>query len=363
VTTTLTCDRFFDGESFRGSTRITIADDRVVSIDPHQGKADFHILAPGLIDLQMNGFSTVDVSEATVDELITLDLHLLSLGTTGWLATVITAPLERLTDRISFLDEVFRSGVCPGMLGIHIEGPFLGSAPGAHRPDWIVPIDLGWLSRLPESIRLVTIAPEQPDAAEATKLLSAKNVVVSMGHSRPTTQQIDDMIENGSTMSTHLFNGMSGVHHRDTGLALKTLIDHRVTAGLIADMSHVSAEAVSLAFAAKGPTGVCLVSDTVAWETERALRRGIELRDGAPQLTDGTLAGSATPLSECVRRCVHDAGVDSDVALRAATQTPARLLGISEQRWCQPGSVVDLIALDRDLHVVGVWRRLVSRCA
>lgn len=363
MTTTLTCERFFDGESFCGPTSISIADGRIVSLDPHHGAADFHLIAPGVIDLQMNGFSTIDISEASRDELIELDSHLLSLGTTGWLATVITAPLDRLRERVEFLDEVFRSGVCPGMLGIHIEGPFLGTAPGAHRPDWIVPIDLTWLSQLPASVRLVTIAPEQQDAVEATKILTVRNVIVSMGHSRPTSQQMENMIESGSSMSTHLFNGMSGVHHRESGLALKTLIDHRVTAGLIADMSHVSSEAVALAFAAKGAQGVCLVSDTVAWESERAKRRGITLRDGAPQLADGTLAGSATPLAECVRRCVRVAGVNPEDALRSATETPARLLHMSQGPLCHEGADVNLLALDHSLHVVGVWRRLVSQCA
>lgn len=363
MTTTLTCESFFDGESFLGPTSITIADGQVVAIDSYQGTADFSLIAPGFIDLQMNGFKAIDVSDATTDQLVELDQQLFSRGTTGWLATVITAPLDRLSQRIMFLDEVFRSGACPGMLGIHIEGPFLGTAPGAHRPDWIVPIDLAWLSQLPESVRLVTLAPEQTDAVEATKLLTAKKVVVSMGHSRPTSRQMEEMIESGSSMSTHVFNGMSGVHHRETGLALKTLIDHRVIAGLIADMSHVSPEAVALAFAAKRGTGICLVSDTVAWESERAIRRGIELRDGAPQLTDGTLAGSATPLGECVRRCVHDAGIEINEAIRASTQTPATLLGIARERLCHPGSDVNMVALDSGLHVVGVWRRLVSQCA
>lgn len=310
----------------------------------------------------MNGFQTIDVSDASREELAELDHQLLALGTTRWLATVITAPLDRLSERIAFLDDVYRSGSCPGMAGIHIEGPFLGTAPGAHRPDWIVPIDLEWLDQLPASVRLVTIAPEQQDAIAATRLLTSRNVVVSMGHSRPTVEQMNLMIDAGATMSTHLFNGMSGVHHRETGLALKSLIDPRVTAGLIADMAHVSPDAVTLAFAAKGASALCLVSDTVAWQSPRAQRRGVRLVEGVPQLADGTLAGSATPLAECVRRCVTDAHVDLDAAVRAATSTPASLLGLAHDL-CQIGQDVNLVAFDKDLHVVGAWRRLVSQCA
>ena len=318
---------------------------------------------PGLCDLQMNGFASVDVSTATTEELVELDRTLFARGTTQWLATVITAPLERLSVRVRELDEVFRSGVCPGMRGIHIEGPFLGSAPGAHRTDWIIPIDLKWLEALPSSVRLVTIAPEQTLSVEATRTLTAKGVTVSMGHSVPTAQQVFAMVEAGASMVTHLFNGMSGVHHRQSGLALHALVNASITAGVIADMIHVSPEAVALTFAAKGGSGVCLVSDTVAWETERAYRRDIRLIDGAPRLPDGTIAGSATPLSECVRHCIRTAHVDPVAAMMAASTTPRLVLDPVDTTQVTETSTLELVALDDDFHVVGAWRGLVSQCA
>lgn len=363
MTFEITAQNFFDGLVLHGPSSIECDGEVITSITPLTRAPEFFLVSAGCVDLQMNGFAEVDVSSATVDEMIALDGELLRLGTTAWLATLTTAPLDTLTDRVRFLDELFTSGLCPGMLGIHVEGPFLGAAPGAHRPDWIIPIDMDWLRALPSSVKLVTIAPEQVDATSATELLTRRGVVVSMGHSRPRVEQIEQMIAAGSQMVTHLFNGMSPVHHREASLALAALVDSRIVSGLIADMSHVSPDAVRLAFAAKGAGGVCLVSDTVAWSSERAKRRGITLNNGVPQLQDGTLAGSATPLAQCVQRCVTNAGISLESALQSAVSTPASLLGISDQRNCSPGRHVNLVAFDEELYVVKAWRRLVSQCA
>jgi N-acetylglucosamine-6-phosphate deacetylase len=360
---TVTTQKFFDGQVLHGPSRILLEEGRISGIETHDGETESFVITSGFVDLQMNGFSSVDVSDCTMEELIALDLALLSHGTTFWLATVITAPLDRLADRISFLDMAYRSGRVPGLLGIHIEGPFLGSAPGAHRTDWIVPIDMEWLNKLPDSVRLVTLAPEQPLASQATQMLRHRGVAVSMGHTRPTDADINQMIDSGSNMVTHLFNGMSGVHHREPGMALRALVDNNITAGLIADMSHVSPEAVALAFAAKGGDKVCLVSDTVAWDSERARRRGIQIVNGSPQLADGTLAGSSTPLSQCVQRCVQRASVNLEEALRAATSTPSQIIDRVDLSRVRAQSPANLVAMDESLCVIGAWRGLVSHRA
>ena len=359
----LTTENFFDGEIFHGCSAIHLDDGRIEKIEPYVGAAQFHIVSPGLCDLQMNGFGAIDLSHCSIDDIIALDQELFELGTTSWLATVITAPLDRLFERVQFLHDVCRSAVAPGLVGIHIEGPFLGNAPGAHRPDWIVPIDMEWLQQLPDSVKLITIAPEQPQAVEATQMLTSGSVAVSMGHSRPTQYDMDNMIRAGATMVTHLFNGMSGVHHREPSMALRALVHPHITVGLIADMAHVSPDAVTLAYVAKGARGVCLVSDTVAWNSERAQRRGIKIINGSPQLADGTLAGSCTPLSACVRNVVHHAGVTVTDALVSATSTPSRILGTPDKSHVREGTPINLVALDDSLCVVGAWRALVSHRA
>lgn len=353
---------FFDGATLRGPCRITIDAGSIVGVEEHTGPTDHHLVTPGLFDLQMNGYANIDVSAVDPDELVELDAELFRRGTTRWLATIVTAPLEKLTDRLVRLDEVVRSNRCAGLRGVHLEGPFLGGAPGAHRRDWIVPIDPQWLGSLPSSVRLVTLAAEQPGAFDAVRVLVSRGVAVSVGHSTPTNAQVQAVVDAGATMVTHLFNGMSGVHHRQDGLALQALIRDEIVVGLIADMVHVNSSAVKLAFRAKGPGGVCLVSDTVAWRSPRALAGNLALVDGAPRLPDGTLAGSATELARAVRNCVLEAGVPLVDAVRAATSTPTRLIDATDHV-IGPGSPVNLVAFDDALCVAGVWRGLVSHRA
>ncbi len=357
---TFGCGLFFDGEILHRDVRVVVEDGSVAALEPLSGLADVHLVAPGLVDVQMNGFDDVDVAAAAPGDLARLDEHLLAEGTTDWLGTIVTAPLDRMARVIGGLHAALDDGAAPGMVGVHLEGPFLGRAPGAHRIADIVPADATWIAALPSSVRLVTLAPEQTGAKAAVEHLVGAGVVVSLGHSRPGRTQYETAVAAGATMVTHLFNGMSGVHHRDGGLALWALVDPRVTVGLIGDGVHVAPEAVRLAFSVDAGRRVCLVSDSVAHRSVGAAARGVSLVDGAPRLPDGTLAGSASPLSACVRRTVRDAGVDLGAALRAATTVPARLLGRHDLGVVRRGGTARLTVWDEDLRVVETVRGLQS---
>ena len=356
----ITCSQFFDGDVLHGARRIVVADDGfVIAVEEHAGGAEYQIVSPGFVDVQMNGFDDVHVASASLDELIRLDQMLLSRGTTSWLGTIVTAPLEKMTTSLSSLHDSYVSGHIPGFAGVHVEGPFLGGAPGAHPVKHIIACDLDWLSHLLPSVRLVTVAPEQTDVIPAIRTMAARNITVSLGHSRPTKLQFEEAIEAGASMVTHLFNGMSGVHHREPGLAMWALNDERVSCGLIADGVHVQSDALTLAFRAAG-SRICLVSDSVAWETSSGPRPGIEIREGAPRLLDGTLAGSCTPLAKCVQRVVQECGVSLSFALASATSVPADLVGLADVGRIKIGQRADLLALDSELSVLKAWRRLPS---
>ena len=356
----ITCRHFFDGHQLLGPHRIVFNDGVIEVIEPFLGEPNHFLVGPGLVDIQMNGFESIDVARASSDELRQLGERLNALGTTAWLATITTAPLDVLSQSIQRITSALNKGSVVGCAGLHIEGPFLGNAPGAHRPDWIIPFDSDWVTQLPTSVRLVTIAAEQPNVASAVSALNDKHIAVSIGHSRPTDTQWKDARGAGASLVTHLFNGMSGIHHRDNGLALQALIDDGVYAGIIGDMIHVSPEAVNLAFRAKGSHRVCLVSDSVGWLTPWAQRRNIYVSDGAPRLPDGTLAGSSTPLAQCLRLVVQKANVPLEDALRSATSNPAAAIGANNVGHVTLGQEADLVSFDDSLHVVNTWRRLVS---
>ena len=356
----ITCNQFFDGDTLTGPHRVVLgADGSVECITPFSGSPDVPILSPGFVDIQMNGFRDVNVAGASASELQLLDDYLLSCGTTSWLGTVVTAPLTSLTEYVALLHKIFTSHRIAGFAGIHIEGPFLGLAPGAHRTKHIIACDLDWISGLPNSVRLMTVAPEQVNVIAAIELLVRKGITVSLGHSRPSRQQFDEAVSAGARMVTHLYNGMSGVHHRDPGLALWALTHPSIMMGLIADLVHVQPEAVSLAFAA-AHSRMCLVSDSVAWKRPTGTMADIEIRDGAPRLPDGTLAGSSTPLAVCVQNAVQHCGVSLYSALKSATSIPADLVNLASVGRIQVGEKADFVALGSDLSVLKAWRRLPS---
>ncbi len=311
-------------------------------------------LVPGFIDVQVNGIDDVDVARASGNDWARLSELLLDQGVTSWCPTLITDALDRYERPLQRIAEAQR-GPGPSIIGAHLEGPFLGGAPGAHPRDLLADIDLTWLTQLPDIVRLVTLAPELAGAVEAIETLARRSVVVSLGHSTPSLAQVNAAVAAGATMATHLFNGMSGVHHRNPGLAAACLIDDRIFVGLIADLIHVHPIALEIAFRTKPHDRTVLVTDSVAWRGGTAGAVGITMHDGAPRLPDGTLAGSALTMDAAIRNVVRQCGVSLEQAVRSASTNPAALMGCTDRGSIAVGQRGDLVALDSNMHVAGVW--------
>ena len=326
----------------------------IVAIRDAAGPTQDVSLVPGFIDVQVNGIDDIDVARATEDDWPRLAALLLDQGVTSWCPTLITAPLDRYAIPLLRIAEAQR-GPGPSIIGAHLEGPFLGGAPGAHPRDLLAEIDPDWLSNLPQIVRLVTLAPELAHAKEAIETLVTRGIVVSLGHSTPSLVQVAAAVQAGATMATHLFNGMSGVHHREPGLAAAALADDRLFVGLIADLIHVHPLALELAFRIKPHDRTVLVTDAVAWRAGTAGAVGLSMRGGAPRLADGTLAGSALTMDAAIRNVVDHCGVSLEQAVRSASTNPAALMGCTDRGTIAVGQRADLVALDSKLHVAGVW--------
>jgi N-acetylglucosamine-6-phosphate deacetylase len=330
---------------------------RLRAIEPRPGRPhDVEFLLPGFVDLQVNGVDDIDVASADGDDWDRLDHLLLAQGVTSWCPTLVTSRLEAYAAPLS---RIARAMQHPArrtrIVGAHLEGPFLGSAHGAHRPDLVIDIDLGWLEALPAHVVLVTLGAEQAAAATATRLLTERGVAVSIGHTRAEEGQLDAVAEAGARLVTHLFNGMTGLHHREPGVAAWTLTHPSIAASLIADGVHVHPRMLRLAATTLGPGRTVLVTDAVAWKASRVgPLGGIAMRDGAPRLADGTLAGSALTMDAALRQMVA-AGVPLEHAALAASTTPAHILGLADRGALEPGWLADLVALDDDLQVAGTW--------
>lgn len=339
-----------------GPHSVTCEEGSITSIIPIASDYEDVLLMPGFIDLQVNGIGTYDVAHARDDQWQFLDQALLRQGTTAWCPTLVSAPLNSYAERFTEITTAQHRSIAirPEVIGIHLEGPFLGDALGAHDPRYVQDINLKWLSSIPDNVRVVTIAPENPQAIAAIGSLCEHGVVVSIGHSQATDDLTVAAIDAGAKLVTHLFNGMSGVHHRHDGVALVALTDDRVAVSLIADLVHVQPRAVDLTFRAK-PHDVVLITDSVPHQAESAKRRGIVLQNGAPRLPNGTLAGSSLTMNTAIRNVVQECDVDIHLAIQAATSTPARLLGLSDRGSIAVGCRADLVALDSNFQVRKTW--------
>jgi N-acetylglucosamine-6-phosphate deacetylase len=321
-----------------------------VDIEPARGldSTPARILTPGFIDLQMNGVGPIDVASAMGDDWDELDRRLLAQGVTSWCPTLVSAPLARFAaplERIAAAAARSNDCVRPFIAGAHLEGPFLGGAPGAHRLEFLQPPDLEWLASLPDIVRVVTLAPETAGALDAIRLLAARGVLVSLGHSTATYEETLAAVDAGARLVTHCFNGMGPLHHRAPGLIGAALTEDRLSVSLIIDLVHVHPAVVTLVFRSKSAQRVALVTDAVAWEGE----------GDAPRLADGTLMGSTLAADAAIRNAVQRCGVSVVDAVRAATTTPADLLGLSDRGRIEPGARADLVALNPDLTVETTW--------
>jgi N-acetylglucosamine-6-phosphate deacetylase len=306
--------------------------------------------APGFVDLQVNGVEDVDFSMAEGDDWARAGRVLLAAGVTGYLATICSMPLDRYDDALHRI-EAARRAARPEqaeLLGVHLEGPFLGGAPGAHPHEMVRPMDVAWLSGLldrhPGLVRLVTLAPEADADGAGTRMLTARGVLVALGHTACTYDDAVAAAEAGATLATHLFNGMGPLHQRAPGIIGATLDPRvRLTPTLIGDLVHVHGALVAAVFAATRPI---LVSDAVATGVPY-FDADVTAASGAAYLSDGTLTGAVSLLDAAVRNVVG-LGVTRTSALVAASIRPAAVLGLD----APPG----MLELDADLHVVAVSR-------
>jgi N-acetylglucosamine-6-phosphate deacetylase len=351
---------------------VTIDDGRIAAVGegPPPGSPDLvldsGVLVPGLVDLQVNGYYGVDLADCDPDDWALVARRLPETGTTAFLPTFITAPVPTLATELRSAAKTAEAVTAGArVLGVHLEGPFLSPArAGAHRRDWIVPPSPGAVTELLEAgrglLRLMTLAPEADGALAAIGMLTAAGVLVSVGHSDATAAEVAAGADAGARMVTHLFNAQRGLHHREPGVVGQALTDQRLTSGLIVDLSHVSAAACAIAFAA-APDRICLITDAAAcagMPPGRYLLGGqpVELPPGggAPVRPGGTLAGSALRMDHAVSNAVA-VGLGLPEAVAAASRIPADLIGRPDLGRLAAGAAADLAWLGDDLRARATW--------
>ena len=316
-------------------------------------------VAPGLIDLQVNGFAGIDLLDTDRAGFETLGRALLLRGVTGYLPTLISSPIPVLLERLATLAAwcvESADGATP--LGLHLEGPFLSpQARGTHRKEDLREPDPGLLEEFLDAgagrIRLVTLAPELPGSMELIELLRDRGVSASLGHSRASYECALEAADRGATLITHFGNAMGPLHQRAPGLPGAGLADPRLSLGLIPDLIHLHPGVLRLAWEAKGRAGLVLVSDAICaagledGEYSFGGRR-IHVESGVCKDDEGRLAGASVDLFEGMNRFAGATGVSPCAAFQASAANPARHLGLSGERGqLAPGARADLLCLER----------------
>lgn len=366
----------FDGSRL-GPGALLIEDGRIAALLPAEATVpgarrvalDGGTLAPGFVDLQINGGGGVMLNDAPdVATLATMAEAHAGLGSLTILPTLITDTPALTAAAVAAVEAAVRQGV-PGIAGLHLEGPHLSLArKGAHDPDLIRPMGEGDLRFLIDAARrlprlLVTLAPESVSNAQIAALAKA-GVIVSLGHTDAGFETCRAAVAAGAGMATHLFNAMSQLGNREPGLVGAVLATGTLDAGLIADGVHVHPAALRAALAAKaGPGALFLVTDAMAPAGSAIAAftlNGREIRraDGRLTLADGTLAGADLDMARALRVMRDAVGVALDRALGMATAVPARVARLADRAGALgPGRRADLVHLTSDLHLAGVWRQ------
>jgi len=350
---------------------VLIEGDRVVSvIEGRATAADTRHdlggrrLVPGFIDTQVNGGGGVLFNDSpTVEAVARIGAAHRRFGTTGFLPTLISDDLDTVARAIAAVDAAIEAGV-PGVLGIHIEGPFLNSRrKGVHDASKFLTLDAAtvpMLTSLKHGRTLVTLAPETTTSELIGGLVSA-GAVVAAGHTNATYKVIRAALDAGLTGFTHLFNAMSPLTSREAGVVGAALDDQESWCGLIVDGRHVDPVVMRIALRAKRHDRFMLVTDAmpnVGTDNRSFMLQGRKIRvsDGVCVDENGTLAGSALDMAAAVRNAVSMLGLDLVEAIRMASRSPARFLGLGESRGeISAGHHADLVLLDDEAQVVETW--------
>jgi N-acetylglucosamine-6-phosphate deacetylase len=372
MTFALTGARVFDGESTRSGLAVVVDGGRIAEVIHEEKLAsgierrnlNGGLLVPGFIDVQVNGGGGALLNDKpTVDTVRRIAESHRKFGTTGLLPTVITDAPEVLSKAIASV-KAARAKNVPGVLGIHIEGPFLDKErKGAHALGFIremAEMDVAQIANADCGSIMLTLAPNRvpPDLI---KSLAEKGVLLSLGHSGASLADVRQALASGARAFTHLFNAMSQMNGREPGMVGAALADPNSFCGLIADGYHVHDAALKVALAAKPVDRMMLVTDampTAAGGPEffELQGRRVHLENGKLVLDDETLAGSNLTMDEAVRYCVERLGVTLENALRMASLNPASFLRRDHDLGrIQPGYFASLVHLSDDLRVLKTW--------
>ncbi|MGE7591243.1 N-acetylglucosamine-6-phosphate deacetylase [Peribacillus sp. NPDC101480] len=333
-------------------------DAEVITLSPN------YQVIPGAIDIHIHGASNSDAMDATHEALSTMAETLPKEGTTSFLATTMTQTAEAIESALLNAGKYIenQSQEHAEIIGIHLEGPFIspvrkGAQPEEHIVDPDVTLFKRWQEMAENQIKLVTLAPEQPNGLDLAAHLKATGVVASIGHSDATYDQIDEAIQAGTTHVTHLYNGMRGLHHREPGVLGAAYLRDELYVELIADGIHCRPEMIKLAYNQITSERMILITDSLRakWLEKGTYDLGgqpVYVNETKATLSDGTLAGSILKMNDAIKNTMEYTDCSMTDIIKMTAENPAKQLRIFDRKGSiQVGKDADLVILNDRLDV------------
>ncbi|XPP91814.1 N-acetylglucosamine-6-phosphate deacetylase [Photobacterium leiognathi subsp. mandapamensis] len=320
-------------------------------------------LVPGFIDIHIHGRAGADVMDATPQALQTIADALPKTGVVAWVGTTVTAPWQDIINALQQVREFCQQPKQVGakLLGSFLEGPYFTEAyRGSHPTQYLQAPSIAALAELKEvagdSLIRVALAPEYQGSDEAIQWLTAEGIKTSIAHTSANFEQVTTAHQHGADCGVHLFNGMSGLHHREPGCAGAVLF-HDMLVELIADGIHVHPVMMQLAYRMKGYQQLALITDCMRAGrlSDGKYQLGaqmITVTNGEARTDDGSLAGSTCSLDQALRNMIMLAGVPEWEAVQMATSVPAKYVGIDDKLgFIKPGYNASFALLDPQFQI------------
>lgn len=361
--------RFVDASVVVGNGRIVEVVPGAVPADRSAGDIDASgcFVVPGFIDIHFHGCMGADLCDAEPETLPTIARHEAARGVTAICPATMTYPEQRLGAIMRAAAAFSPVDDEAALVGVNMEGPFISPEKiGAQNPAYVQHADADMLRRLQQEagglIRIVDIAPEEPGALDFVSRVAGE-VRISLAHTCTDYDTAREAFERGARHMTHLYNAMPGLHHRKPGPIAAAWERPDATVELICDGVHIHSAIARVTFGLFGADRVCLISDSMR---ATGLKDGeydlggqqVAVRGNVATLADGTIAGSVTDLAACVAHAVTEMGVALEDAVRSATITPAKAIGIDGERGSiDSGKVADILLLDERCAVKQVILR------
>lgn len=328
--------------------------------------ADGLYVSPGFIDVHIHGAGGFDTMDGTNDAINSIAKTIVKHGTTSFTPTTMTVSVEDINKSMKVIKELKENGTDGAhILGAHLEGPFINSkAIGAQNPDYLLPPTISAYNEIvkgcEDAVVSMTLAPEVPGAKELIKYLSNKGIVCSMGHSKATYEEAMKAIECGVSHSTHLYNAMTPLNHRNPGVVGATL-DSDITTETISDGIHISYPALRIAYKQKSTDNVLLITDAMMAcsmpDGEYSLGgQNVTVIDGAARLKNGALAGSVLTLDRAVNNVYKNSTLPLHEIVKMASYNGARHCKVHDRKGqIKEGYDADLILFDDDINIKKVF--------